>query len=113
MGVGDSVSEGVWDRSSVGFSVGVFIDVGISVGVVVRIVTEADVDSGVGKLGACLELQAQIPKSNITKNALCLFIFFLNHLTAAQRWLRSRAFSTPNILCLQPIVIYRAALLLV
>jgi len=83
MGVGDSVGEGVGDRSSVGFSVGVFIAPGISVAVTVRIVTEADVDSGVGKLDTGLEIQALIPKSKIIKNIPILFISFFNYLAAA------------------------------
>ena len=85
MGAGDSAGEGVGESSSVGFFVGVFIAVGISVGVTVGIVTGADVDSGVGKLDTGLELQALIPKSKIMKSALCLFISFRNHVTAAQR----------------------------
>ena len=83
MGVGDSVGVGVGDRSSVGFSVGVFIAPGISVAVTVRIVTEADVDSGVGKLDTGLEIQALIPKSKIIKNIPILFISFFNYLAAA------------------------------
>ena len=82
MGVDDSVSEGIGDGSSVGFTVGT------SVAVMARRGTAADVDSGVGKLETGVEVQALIPKNKIIKSNLCLFIFFHSHLTAARVPLR-------------------------
>jgi hypothetical protein len=84
VGIRASVGEGVGVRSSVGSIEGVFIAVGISVavGVSVRITTDADVDSDVGELDICLELQALIPKSMIMKNIPILFISLLELLIA-------------------------------
>jgi hypothetical protein len=85
VGVGASVGEGVGVRSSVGAIVGVLIAVGISVavGVSVRIATDTKMDSDVGELDICLELQALIPKSKIMKNIPILFISLLELLIAA------------------------------